>query len=187
MKKTDFLFITGITLSVALTGCSFANEVSNDVKEEVSVAVEHAKDDIEDAKEDIKDAKNDIDNAKEEISKELSEAREDVEEALGIDGEKESESSFSEHEEHYTFRNDRLLEQHYEKHGEEMGFSSSEEYEEAACDVINNPDALHKYESEDNDIVYYVEETNELVIVSEDGYIRTYFEPSDGIRYYNRQ
>ena len=31
------------------------------------------------------------------------------------------------------------------------------------------------------------EETNEFVVVSTDGYIRTYFNPSDGIDYFNRQ
>lgn len=86
-----------------------------------------------------------------------------------------------------TFRNDKLLQQHYEKHGIEMGFSSAEEYEYAAMCVVNNPAALHKIESEDGDDVYYVEETNEFVIVSTDGYIRTYFYPSSGIAYYNRQ
>lgn len=86
-----------------------------------------------------------------------------------------------------AFRNERLLDQHYEKHGIEMGFASAEEYELAAYKVIINPDALHKIESEDGDDVYYVEETNEFVVVSQDGYIRTYFNPSAGIDYYNRQ
>lgn len=86
-----------------------------------------------------------------------------------------------------TFRNDYLLDQHYDKHGIEMGFDSAEEYELAAYKVIINPDALHKIEAEDGDDVYYVEETNEFVVVSQDGYIRTYFNPNAGIDYYNRQ
>lgn len=87
----------------------------------------------------------------------------------------------------YKFRNKNLLEQHYEKHGKEMGFDSMESYEQAASDVINNPNALHKYEKEDNDEVFYVEDTNEFVILSTDGYIRTYFLASKGLDYYNRQ
>lgn len=87
----------------------------------------------------------------------------------------------------YYFRSDNLLEQHYEKHGVEMGFDSMEEYEEAACAVIYHPDVLTKTEKEDGDYVYYVEETNEFVVLSPDGYIRTYFNPSAGIDYYNRQ
>ena len=87
----------------------------------------------------------------------------------------------------YKFRNNKLLTQHYEKHGIEMGFDSKESYEKAASDVINNPAALHKIEAEDGDYVYYLEETNEFVILSTDGYIRTYFLPSGGKKYYDRQ
>ena len=68
-----------------------------------------------------------------------------------------------------------------------MGFASAEEYLAAANAVVVNPDALHKKEKEDNDDIYYVEATNEFVVVSSDGYIRTYFNPSAGIDYYNRQ
>ena len=76
---------------------------------------------------------------------------------------------------------------HYEKHGIEMGFESREDYLLAANRVVNNKNALHKLEKEDGDDVYYLEETNEFVIISSDGYLRTYFNPSDGIEYYNRQ
>jgi len=86
-----------------------------------------------------------------------------------------------------TFRNQKLLDQHYDKHGIEMGFDSAEEYELAAYKVIIHPDTLHKIEAEDGDDVYYREETNEFVVVSQDGYIRTYFNPNAGIDYYNRQ
>ena len=87
----------------------------------------------------------------------------------------------------YYFRNEDLLEQHYEKHGMEMGFESMEAYEDAACAVVYHPDVLSKTEKEDGDYVYYVEETNEFVVISQDGYIRTYFNPSAGIDYFNRQ
>ncbi len=87
----------------------------------------------------------------------------------------------------YKFRNANLLNQHYEKHGKDMGFKSAEEYEQAAAAVPNNPNVLHKTEKEDGDDVYYVESTNEFVIVSTDGYIRTYFNPDQGIDYYNKQ
>ena len=99
----------------------------------------------------------------------------------------ESKETLSEDYVEYYFRNDNLLKQHYEKHGMDMGFDSMEEYEEAACAVIYNPDVLTKTEKEDGDYVYYVEESNEFVVLSPDGYIRTYFNPSAGIDYYNRQ
>lgn len=86
-----------------------------------------------------------------------------------------------------TFRNSKLLNEHYEKHGIDMGFPDAASYEKAASAVVTNPDALHKIEKEDGDDVYYVEATNEFVIVSTDGYIRTYFLPDSGIKYFNKQ
>ena len=90
-------------------------------------------------------------------------------------------------EREYKFRNKNLLNQHYEKHGKDMGFKNAEEYEKAASAVVNNPDALHKIEAEDGDDIYYIEATNEFVVVSTDGYIRTYFLPDRGIDYFNKQ
>lgn len=87
----------------------------------------------------------------------------------------------------FCFRNEKLLEEHYEKHGIEMGFSSPQEYERAAAAVVSSPGVLHKLEKEDNDDVYYLESTNEFVIVSTDGYIRTYYKPNDGKDYFDRQ
>lgn len=87
----------------------------------------------------------------------------------------------------YYFRTEKLLNEHYEKHGKEMGFSSAEDYRIAASRVICDPDSLHKTEKEDGDDVYYLEKTNEFVILSKDGYIRTYFCPDSGKSYYDRQ
>ena len=87
----------------------------------------------------------------------------------------------------YHFKNHYRLQDHYEKHGKDMGFPTAEEYEKAASDVVNNRAALHKTEKEDGDDVYYIEETNEFVVVSTEGYIRTYFKPDRGIDYYNSQ
>ena len=75
----------------------------------------------------------------------------------------------------YTFRYHDRLTEHYKKHGIEMGFSSEEEYLAAANAVIQNPNALHKLEAEDDDHVYFIETTGEIVFLSQDGYIRTYF------------
>ena len=88
---------------------------------------------------------------------------------------------------HSEVRDILALNEHYEKHGIEMGFASAAEYEAAASAVINNPAALSKTEKEDGDYVYYVEATNEFVILSLDGYIRTYFYPSAGKAYYDRK
>ena len=87
----------------------------------------------------------------------------------------------------YYFRNEKLLNDHYEKHGKEMGFDSAKSYEAAANDVINHPNVLHRIEEEDGDDVYYLEENNGFVILSVDGYIRTFFYPDDGLDYFYRQ
>ena len=87
----------------------------------------------------------------------------------------------------YYFRSEKLLKQHYEKHGIDMGFPSAEAYEKAASDVVNDPNALHKTEKEDGDFVYYIESTNEFVVLSKDGYLRTYFLPDAGKKYYDKQ
>lgn len=87
----------------------------------------------------------------------------------------------------YCFRSQELLESHYEKHGVSMGFASAQDYELAASAVVTNPEALHKTEKEDGDDVYFLEETGEFVVVSTDGYIRTYFIPDSGKDYFDRQ
>lgn len=103
------------------------------------------------------------------------------------DADSSQETDYDSEDVDYCFRNAERLDEHYEKHGIEMGYDSAEDYESAANAVIHNPEALHKIEAEDGDDIYYVEETNDLVIVSTDGYIRTYFRPDRGIEYYNKQ
>ena len=91
----------------------------------------------------------------------------------------------------YHFRSKKQLQQHFEKHGDEFsddfGYKNAAEYEKGASDVINNKSALYKTEAEDGDGVYYIEDTNEFVILSTDGYIRTYFRPNGGKSYFDRQ
>lgn len=87
----------------------------------------------------------------------------------------------------YEFRKEKYLQEHFEKHGAEFDYKTPEEYQAGANRVIYTEGVLHKIEEEDGDDVYYLEETNEFVIVSTDGYLRTYFKPRDGIDYYNRQ
>ena len=74
-----------------------------------------------------------------------------------------------------TFRNVDLLISHYQKHGGEVGASSPDEYQRKAAAVVSSENVLHKTESEDGDYVYFNPSTGEFVIVSTDGYIRTYY------------
>ena len=84
-----------------------------------------------------------------------------------------------------TFRSSKLLTSHFEKHGREVGAANESEYVDKANAVINNPSALHKNEAEDNDDVYFLKQTGEIVFVSSDGFIRTYFISDEA--YFNRQ
>lgn len=89
----------------------------------------------------------------------------------------------------YNFRYENYLEEHFEKHKEDTGCESIEEYLERANVVISHPDSLvgeEKAEGDDEggDTVYYLEETNEIVFLSSDGYIRTYFKPARGKEYF---
>ncbi len=87
----------------------------------------------------------------------------------------------------YKFRKQQYLDEHFEKHGSEFDYENAQEYLAGANRVINDPNSLYKTEAEDGDHIYYLESTNEFVVVSTDGYIRTYFKPSAGIDYFNRQ
>lgn len=87
----------------------------------------------------------------------------------------------------YNFRRDSYLTEHFNKHGDEFGYENEQEYLEGANDVITDKKSLHKTEAEDGDHVFFQESTGSIVFVSQDGYIRTYFKPDDGIEYFNRQ
>lgn len=107
--------------------------------------------------------------------------------AVSVSTGAEVSTSIEVEENEYSFRNNKLWTEHYEKHGIEMGFANKEEYAKAANKVINNPNSLHKLEKEDGDDVYFLEESGEFVVVSKDGYIRTYFIPSAGKKYFDKQ
>jgi len=87
----------------------------------------------------------------------------------------------------YYFRNGEKWLEHFNEHGEETNSRTEEEYLVKANAVIQNANVKTKYETDenDNDMIYYLAETGEIVFVSTDGYIRTYFLADD--EYFNRQ
>ena len=91
----------------------------------------------------------------------------------------------------YHFRNAKLLNEHFDKHGAEFDglydFRTAEDYEKGASDVINNPDSLYKTEADDGDGIFYLEDTNEIVFLASDDVIRSYFRPSAGKKYFDKQ
>lgn len=84
------------------------------------------------------------------------------------------------------FRTQEYLIEHFNKHGDTLGHSSASSYLNGANEVVNSSIALKRIQS-DGDTAYFIEATEEFVVVSTDNYIRTYFKPNDGIDYFNRQ
>lgn len=135
----------------------------------------------------------DRENSNEEISD--SETANDTiisEEITSADIPETSEEDLSETEkavQKYYFRSEKLFDSHYEKHGAEFGDITQDEYLDLANELINaeGENILHKTEKDDGDFLYYDTETNEFLVLSMDGYIRTFFKPSAGLDYWERQ
>lgn len=178
IKFTAILAIAALT-SAMMTGCYTADELTDysSVSESVSESVPESESESESEFSEISEnSENSTESIDEMIKETSSEIFDDY-----------SDDTYVE----YYFRSEKQRDQHFEKHGgefeDDFGYETAEDYERGASDVINDPDALFKTEAEDGDGVYYIEETNEFVILSTDGYIRTYFRPSAGINYFNRQ
>lgn len=88
----------------------------------------------------------------------------------------------------YTFRNKDRFDEHYEKHGDEFGDITEEQYLELANELINSTSITILHKNGDNgDKKYYDPDNNYFLILSGDGYIRTFFRPSAGMKYWDKQ
>ena len=67
---------------------------------------------------------------------------------------------------------------------EEAAASTSHESEPSAEKDVSS-ESISENEAEDNDDVYFLKQTGEIVFVSSDGFIRTYFISDEA--YFNRQ
>ena len=85
----------------------------------------------------------------------------------------------------YTFSGIDIRDELYESFGTDMGYSSAEQYEHGASSVVSDPDAIMKIKRETADRLYYVEATNELVVLSYDGFIKSYYCPEEGKEYFD--
>lgn len=89
------------------------------------------------------------------------------------------------------FRTEQKLEEHFQKHvieQQEFGDISVEDYlyfAQELMTVVEGEDTLTK--EIDGETLYYDAETNEFGVLSSDGYIKTFFKPSDGQAYFDRQ
>lgn len=78
------------------------------------------------------------------------------------------------------------LERHFQKHGHEMGFATKEDYLRAAQDLVGGGPDVEILER-GGDTLFYRAKTNEFAVLSNRNVIRTYFQPDDGRRYWDRQ
>lgn len=153
-----------------------------------------SEDDIETSYGETSDGKmSDGENSNDEISDSETAAETVIsDEITSADIPEASEDDLSETEkavQKYYFRSEKLFDSHYEKHGAEFGDITQDEYLDLANELINaeGENILHKTEKEDGDFLYYDTETNEFLVLSTDGYIRTFFKPSAGLDYWERQ
>ena len=88
----------------------------------------------------------------------------------------------------YSFRDDKSLDGHYDKHGKEFGNITKEQYLQKANNLVDSKssDILTKVRA-NGDNVYYNKATNEFAMKTIDDVIRTYFKPVEGINYFYMQ
>lgn len=89
------------------------------------------------------------------------------------------------------FRNKDRFEEHYQKHvidQQEFGNITRDEYMRLAQELVDTPsDEVLSKQNGDGDTLYYDPGSNSFAVVSADGYLRTFFKPSAGQAYYDRQ
>jgi len=78
------------------------------------------------------------------------------------------------------------LEQHFRKHGGEMGFAAKEDYLRAAQALVRGGPGVETLRR-GGDTLFFKEQTNEFAVLSSRNVIRTYFRPDGGRRYWERQ
>ncbi len=88
----------------------------------------------------------------------------------------------------YTFRNEARYDEHFRKHGSEFGSITKEQYLDLANKLIasKSKSVLHKT-SEDGDSLFYDKDKNYFLVLSSDGFIRTFFIPDSGMKYWEKQ
>jgi pyocin large subunit-like protein len=78
---------------------------------------------------------------------------------------------------------------HYQKHGREFGSVTLEQYLRGAQELRDRPAGGSILESArpDGSVTRFDRQSGDFIAFNRDGVIRTYFRPTDGERYYQRQ
>lgn len=88
------------------------------------------------------------------------------------------------------FENSALLSDHFRKHRHHFGCTTEAEYETMAdefCGGVMDANTQEHIRSYDGAVLRYNTATSEFGIVGSDNFIKTYFKPSQGIRYFTRK
>lgn len=85
-----------------------------------------------------------------------------------------------------TFESPELITKHYEKHREEFGDITEAEYLQKANQLYAEAlsDDIEQFTRSDGSIAKYKFSTNEFLVITKEGNIRTYFKPVDGADYW---
>lgn len=89
-----------------------------------------------------------------------------------------------------SFDNPTVLDNHFEKHKNEFEDGiTKEDYLRRANEMADRPlsETVEELKRSDNSISKYDIETNEFVVINEDGSIRSYFRPTNGIEYWKEE
>jgi len=86
------------------------------------------------------------------------------------------------------FSSDELLQKHFAKHKDEFGFKTVKQYDNAAKSFASSNNAdIQQYIRPNGDVLRYNPASNEFLVASSKGTIRTYFKPRAGYSYYYQQ
>jgi pyocin large subunit-like protein len=87
------------------------------------------------------------------------------------------------------FASQRLLSEHYRKHGREFGKISRDEYLRMAQDLRDRPLDMKILEAVRHDgvVTRFDRRTKAFIAFERNLIIRTFFKPADGEKYFNRQ
>lgn len=85
--------------------------------------------------------------------------------------------------------NKTTLQDHFERHGAQVGATSVEEYAAKAVKFANNVDRKNCITMKAwNGTTYkYNKKTNEFAIITKKGIVITYYKPTEGKEYFNKQ
>lgn len=85
--------------------------------------------------------------------------------------------------------NSRTLQDHFNRHGAQMGCETKEAYAAHSVKFANSVDRVDciSFVARNGATYKYNTKTNTLAIVTKDGYVVTYFKPAAGYNYYKEE